>query len=262
MQHELIQAWRDFYPGPQGPHLLEGDNVLRARHGSWCCFDTWNAYVSNPTFASPNDRRFHLGLIPVPFIGNLGRASVFVLLLNPGLGPHDYYAEYEVPAFRAARIANLRQRSSVPFLEFQPEFSWHGGFRYWHSKLAGLIFDFSKQVGASFSEARAFFQSQLAAIQLVPYHSATFALPNGALKKLVSVQLAKSYVHEILVPRARARDCIIVVARAGNVWGLQEGPSVVRYNGAETRSAHLSLQSRGGAKIAKFLRSRLEERAA
>src|SRR5206468_822226 len=99
------------------------------------------------------------------------------------------------------------------FVEFQPEFSWHGGFRYWHSKLSNVISAFSKDVGISFGEARNFFQSQLAAIQLVPYHSATFALSGGIMAKMTSVKLAKRYVHEVLLPKAKSRECLIIVAR-------------------------------------------------
>ena len=242
--------------------MLPGDEILRERTRSWCCVDTWEGYTNSAEFASPADTRFHLGLIPVPFIGNLARASVFVLLLNPGFGPHDYYADLKVRAFRTARIANLRQRSRVPFVEFDPEFSWHGGFRYWHSKLSNVISHFSKNVGISFGEARKFVQSQLAAIQLVPYHSATFALSAGVMTEMASVNLAKRYVHEVLLPKAKLRECLIIVARSGRLWDLRDSPTVIVYNGAEARSAHLSIGSRGGTAMSKFLATRFRARAA
>ncbi len=59
--------------------------------------------------------------------------------MNPGPGPHDYYGEYEVPKYRAALLANLKQGPPTPFLFLDPQFAWHGGFDWWQEKLAKVI---------------------------------------------------------------------------------------------------------------------------
>lgn len=169
----------------------------------WSCrCSSWKAYALNPNFGEPEDGRFHVDLLPVPYSGDLARASVYVLLLNPGFGPHDYFAEYEVPAFREARIANLKQKPGLQFHDLEPNFSWHGGFRYWHSRLSGLISAFAAKNHLPYGESRRFFATEIASIELVPYHSKTFAFPAKLLAKLRSVQLAQQFVLDVLAARA------------------------------------------------------------
>ena len=74
-------------------------------------------------FGVPGDTRFHLGLVPAPFAGDIGRAKVIVLLLNPGPEPDDYFGEHKVPGFRDRLICNLRQdfsRTECPFVYLDP----------------------------------------------------------------------------------------------------------------------------------------------
>ena len=48
-----------------------------------------------PDFCKSDYKWLHLGLIPDPFMGDMLNASIYVLMLNPGLGPGDYF-EYKV----------------------------------------------------------------------------------------------------------------------------------------------------------------------
>jgi len=132
--HELIRTWRQLDTRHR-PYVLPGDDrVLRDTDCFRCA--SWAAYCANPNFGAVESGHFHVDLLPVPFAGRLDRASVFVLLLNPGFGPHDYFAESKVRAFREMRIANLRQSAAARFDYLSPDFSWHGGFRYWHGRLS------------------------------------------------------------------------------------------------------------------------------
>jgi hypothetical protein len=66
------------------------------------------------------------GLLPQPFIGDLRLASIYVLSLNPGLQPSDYYGEYAVPEYRNAFLANLKQQfheKAPPFIFLDPHYS-------------------------------------------------------------------------------------------------------------------------------------------
>jgi hypothetical protein len=182
--------------------------------------------------------------------------------LNPGVGPHDYFAEYMVPAFREAKISILRQPSRLQFTDLDPAFSWHGGFRYWHRRLTDLISDFRERNHLEYGEARWFFATQIAFVELVPYHSAHFMLPTKFLKQLHSVKLAQQFVHDVLVPRAKRNECIVIVTRSSKHWGLARSRNVLLYDGPETRSAHLSPNSRGGKAILAFLQRIYEKRPA
>lgn len=135
-----------------------------------------------------------------------------------------------------------------------PRFSWHGGFDYWHTKLRDIIVALAQTSGIPYGRARQFFQSRIAALELVPYHSVNFTVPSRIFNSLRSVQLVRSFVHEELLPRARAGDCLVIVTRGVKHWQLPKHRNIVAYTTSEARSAHLSPNSRGGSAILKFLR--------
>src|SRR5439155_1739967 len=105
-------AWRTFAP-KDPPHLLPGDEALRCPSSGATVrlFRTLDEYTTDEAFADPADASLHLGLIPIPLIGPLSSGRVFILMLNPGLHPADYYGEAESNPYRQALIANLRLES-------------------------------------------------------------------------------------------------------------------------------------------------------
>ena len=96
---------------------------------------TYDEYVVNDDPRNDRGRiRFHLGLVPVPYAGNLSSAKLFLLMANPGFQSLDYFAESFVPKFKKRAIQNLRQEGQeekYPMLYLDPEFAWHGGGEYW-----------------------------------------------------------------------------------------------------------------------------------
>jgi hypothetical protein len=254
--HAFLSAWRRFQC-EQAPYVLPGDeSVLNPQ----CCrrFSGWKGFIADPEFGAPRRSKFHLDLLPTPFVGNLRTACVYLLMLNPGFGSHDYFGEYEVPEFHTALINNLRQARSNSFFFLDPRFSWHGGFRYWHTKLRNTVDALAKDFDISYGNARKFFQEKLAVIELAPYHSKKSAVLGPVLKSLHSVRLAKDFVHDELLPRAKSGDCLLVVTRSVEHWELPAHKNVVAYTRTEARSAHLSAKSRGGSAILTFLRSAYE----
>jgi hypothetical protein len=256
---ELVTAWCNWEPGSP-PYFLDGDDALLSKAASKeriATHSSWEAYIGEPGFGLPGDTRLHLGLVPVPFAGDLGRARVFVLLLNPGLEPDDYFAEYKVPGFRDRLIWNLKQdfsRSEYPFVYLDPSISWHSGYRWWHGKFQGVIADLAKKWDVGFADARQYFSNILACVELVPYHSVSYNLSDRIREQMRSVRIAREHVHECLRPRAQAGEVLIVVTRHCVKWGLPESSHVVTYLGSETRAAHLSPNSRGGKRIVEFVR--------
>lgn len=211
----------------------------------------WEAFAQCPSFGSP-DSRVHLGLLPTPFAGALDAASVVVLMLNPGLNPVDYFAEYRVPAFREAVLSNLRQpqnHASHPNLFLNPEFSWHSGFAYWHGKFRELIAKHAAAHSCSLAESLRVFSQSVAFLELYPYHSESFRLPHSVTSQLRSAKLAHSYAHEVLLPRARRGEVLLLVTRQARAWGLIADPNVIVYSRGEARGAHLTPRSRGGEAI-------------
>jgi hypothetical protein len=248
--HPFLSAWRNYQPTQ--PFLLPGDESLA--EGATARFSGWERYTHDPNFGSHGGSKLHLDLLPMPFVGNLERAKVYLLMLNPGLAPSDYYGEYNVQEYRSALQNNLAQRPDSTFFFLDPTFSWHGGYLYWHSKLSKLIASVAHDMEIQYGEARRIFQEHLAVLELLPYHSATFGIAGKKLEKLKSVALARSFVLETLVPKAQAGKCLIVATRAKGYWRLPEHENIITYSGGEARGAHLSASTRGGKAISSFLR--------
>jgi hypothetical protein len=245
---DLLSAWSEWNPTTP-PFVLDGDSV------SGVTFKSWQAAVTEPDFCKPNDQRLHLGLLPMPFIGDLRRATIYILSLNPGLGPHDYYGEYKVPAYRRALLANLKQKfnpGTVPFLFLDPQYSWHGGFRWWHGKLRGIIAKLADIEGIAFANARTKLANEIASIELFPYHSSRFHGGRG-WKGLKSVELAQKFVRDVVLPRVEKNEAIAVVIRKAKLWGIPHRPGIVLDGGGEAQAAHLTPRSRGGRAIVKRL---------
>ena len=142
--HDFQTAWAEFQP-VSGAKLLKGDDAVlpfSVLHDSW---DTVVEQVGGGVL--DKDKRFHLSLIPQPFLGDLSKARVVILTLNPGLRPIDYFAEFFNDEYRNALLGTLRQDfdERFPNIKLNPRFSWTSGFRYWHDRLAKLIDRFAEE---------------------------------------------------------------------------------------------------------------------
>lgn len=252
---DLIARWRAC-PLDTPPYLFPGDE-RRTLESATHPHKSFRDYIESSTFGV-TDARLHLGLLPVPYTGDLVGAKIYILMLNPGFSPADYYAESHSAEFREAMIGNIRQDrvGEYPFLYLDPRFAWHPGFTYWHSRLQWLVSDLTSRDGVAYHAALAKLARSICAIELVPYHSATFGLSERVIQKLESVWLAKDFVRESVVPRAQAGEVALVVTRSASLWGFSatdENENIVVYNRFETRRANLGRRSRGGRVMARRL---------
>jgi len=254
----LINAWAGWSEG-SAPYILEEDRAVLESARSTKAITTvssWSAAYKSDNFAAPGDTKLQLGLLPHPFCGDLKNAEIYVLLLNPGFGPHDYFGEYEMPIYRNAMLANLKQSftdKTLPFYHLDPQFSWHGGFTWWHAKFAKVIETLAESRGVSFAEARSELGRKVASIELLPYHSTSFHDADHWIRDLQSVKLAREFVNEYVIPRVEAGKAIVIVTRQANTWNLPQHKGVVRYTGQEARAAHMTPGSRGGKAILEHL---------
>ncbi|MGQ3684573.1 MAG: hypothetical protein ACUBOA_06115 [Candidatus Loosdrechtia sp.] len=93
---------------------------------------------------------------------------------------------------------------------------------------------------------------RLVCLELMPYHSKSFGT-GSLLNKLPSVKAMRNYVVDVVIRKAMADKAIIIATRQVKMWRLPEHKNIVMYEGGETRSAHLTISSRGGQAIAKNL---------
>ncbi len=256
----LLDAWARWEPESK-PYLLDGDEIIAEKNDPKCLapLHDWRAIIRAPDFCRPGDKRLHLGLMPQPFWGDVRRASVYVLLLNPGLSPADYFGEYEVTEYRQALRRNLKQEfreDDHPFLFLDPQFAWHGGFRWWHRKLSGIIGELADHDRSDFAAARKKLAQSIACLELFPYHSEdSGAVSRWLRKKLLSVSLVQDFAKTYVMPRVRLGKAIVIVTRKSKQWGdLSSDGGVIVYSGQEARAAHLTPHSAGGKAILKHLK--------
>lgn len=254
----LLETWAQWAPD-QPPFVLEGDrDVLKSEKSARAIVshDSWVKAFCQADFCAPGDRKLHLGLLPQPFCGNMLGAKIYFLLLNPGVGLGDYFAEHQVPAFRAALFANLKQRfekESMPFLFLDPRYAWHNGFGWWHGKLSGVIKRLADHWELSYADARLRLGASVASLELVPYHSASFHDADNWLGRFQSVELARNFVAESIMPRVQSGEAIMIVVRKAAEWRVTQQPGVVIYTPGQARAGHLTPDSAGGAAILRHL---------
>jgi hypothetical protein len=251
--NELVDGWCKC--NLESPPYLFPDDKPKIVNGIASTYLNFDDYIMSSAFCASSDRNLHVGLLPLPYIGNLAQSSIFVLMLNPGLSPGDYFAEQHGREFREAHIRNLRQENAsddYPFFCLDPRFAWHPGFGYWQKKFHTIIEALSKRSGTTYQQATSQLARSLACLELLPYHSKSFGA-GSLLHSLPSTQAMLAFVREILVPKAKDGMAIIIATRSVKNWQLPKHKNIIVYEASETRSAYLTLTSRGGKAIASHL---------
>ena len=117
---QFIAEWRDC-PLEEPPYLFPGDRqLLESDEGEGLLLTcrSFEEYAVSNNFGRRDDKSLHVGLLPLPYLGDLRSASIFILMLNPGLSPGDYFAEQYWPELRRAVMNNLRQENSTKSTRF------------------------------------------------------------------------------------------------------------------------------------------------
>jgi len=251
---ELLAAWRGLKL-TKPPYVLNGDHVLieKGLCHSYGCF---NDYISDRDFGNKSPHKLHTGLIPIPYAGDILKAKIYILALNPGFGPHDYYAESFDTDFCKARIQQLRQQhlnETFPWMDLNPLFCWHGGYKYWTSRLNDIIDKLSEQKEISYKEALSRLSRAISCLEYIPYHSKHYGISRSVVNKMLSPKLIKAFVHGYVVPRTKRGATAIIVTRHVDVWELPKHDNIIRYDAAQSRAAYLNSKSPGGPIIARIM---------
>jgi len=198
----------------------------------------------------PDDREllrpgdFATDLNPVPWVGPIATADVYLLYLNPGYSPRDLPYERVRPDFVRTLRDNLT--GAAPYFYLLDRFADHPGHD-WARDTFGRDIDQD--------DLRRF-----CVLQLVPYHSKEGYAARRAAPSLPSSKAVRAFVQESVLPAARRGDVALVVARSARLWGVEsdeQNPNIVVYRGGDCLGAYVTPKTRGG----KLLRQRLERSA-
>jgi hypothetical protein len=214
----LLNAWRaqQFTPGAR--NVLSADATAIETYAAVSHHKSWSTLISSDRFGALEGSAFHVGLLPMPYLGSLKHARVFLVSLNPGLGPPDYFGEHQVAAYREALLANLRQDGDarLPFLE--PNHSWHGGSAYWAPRLREIHQGVATRLKLTPRESLELCARRIAVLELVPYHSSNFRMSRRGIDAMGSTHLVRNFVFQELLPRHRKGDCKLIVLRSRELW--------------------------------------------
>lgn len=230
--NQLIDKWREVALDGNSLKLRE-DNLPESK------YSTYTEFINSEDFGKASFD-FHLGLIPQPYIGDLASAKVFLLMLNPGFSPGDYYAQEQSTTFRQARIDNLKQKNGAddyPFFYLNPEFAWTAGGQWWQNKLASIAKRLENDNGLSYKKALQHISKSLACIELCPYFSKIYKEPKPRLK---SMNLADEYVKDTLLKQCVSGEASAVLLRQVRLWGLTESENIFCLDPKQARGAHLT----------------------
>lgn len=254
---KLVEFWKSCdLSKPPFVHDADRPYIEAAKNVGKVILRSHRAFVEHPTFGDRNDSSLHLGLLPIPFQGNLSKADVFIVLLNPGLGLSAYQTEEDKEHAEQVRLIIKQELANVPFpfLSLNPDYAWTGGFQWWERKLRNVIeLVAAGQCKGNYAEALRLLSQRLAAIELFPYRSRTF---NAASlrSRLPSVREARDFVQRLL-PRAKNGEVTIIVSRGIKSIGIDDH-ELVNYDAKHARGASLSLATPGGRAIVNALKLR------
>jgi hypothetical protein len=232
---ELISAWKKL-DTTKPPILMKEDQEIMLDQ-DWFSPKEPELIAADEFFNT--GKKFHLGLVPVPYAGKILTASIYVLMLNPGFSSLDLFAEEQHPEFRQRVIKGLSGRAPNQYID--PRFHWTGGFTYWYERLGKFAEEFHKDLGLPLRKVIKVFADHIATLELIPYHSARFNMPANQFRKLKSVQLIQGFAQGYVSDRARNKECSLIVARGAAHWDLDDSnPNIHVIRGGRTRRAYLS----------------------
>ena len=170
-------------------------------------FEFWSRLPEGET-VHPDDRAaieggphaFHFDLPPAPVMGPLRTAPVVLCYGNPGYEQQD--AELVHGLSRKPRLERqLQGEDAYPV--------WMPG---WGESLAARC----RQMGLGLEDLA----NTVAIFNVVPYASERLGVNETAIARhLPSAAVARGYLREVLVPRARKEEIFLVVVRSHVLWG-------------------------------------------
>jgi hypothetical protein len=249
MTYGLIDAWAaQKFRKPPYKFTADDDRYLEGKTINLSQQDLLN----HPDYANIDPDLLHLGLLPVPFAGDLLKADIFIALINPGFGLGiDHYVE-TIPEFCDLLRRNLKQDLSseaYPFFSLDPKWHWTGGGNWWHRLLGGIIRALAERKHLTYVDATKLVSKRIASLELVPYHSGNSYHIGSLARKLESTRLMKAYVRDVIIPRAENNTALLVIASGRGLWGIASSHSNVVYPPEKSRRAIFSVTKGAGKMI-------------
>jgi hypothetical protein len=183
---------------------------------------------------APNDLGWKTELLPVPYLGNLKRAKIILLCLNPGYNRNLDKKAHEDKYYYQENLKSLNFESHTPFYCLDPRFDYSGGYRWWVRLLKPLIREFGLKT----------LSEKLMCLQYLGYHSKTFRKPPCILP-------SQNFTF-CLLKKAMKSKKIIVIMRSKNLW-FKSVPELKTYPFIELKNYRMPYLTEKNVKNGNFL---------
>lgn len=182
-----------------------------------------------------DDSKLDLSVIPLHFIGDIYKAKVLVLNLNPGID-EKYLSFYNENKEYQEKIFNNLTFKDTKFFEF--DYYTENNEGYW-SRLSFLFSDkYSEKIvrnesGDDIEDLDMYFTKNIALVEFFPYHSKKFSgikdIYKSTVKEMKKYLPSQQFVFNIIRERIEKENVIILFSRATTEW-IKAIPEIKSYN--------------------------------
>jgi len=177
----MNNPWRHLPKTP--PHILSEDFEALTKCGE-----------------NPKHLGLQLEILPVPYLGNIEKASVVLLCLNPGYHKSlDRKAYKDKYCFRES-LNSLTFSNEIPFLCLDQKLKYTGGYKWWTRLLKRLMEEFGMKT----------LSEKLMCLQYLPYHSKTYCNPPCILP-------SQKFTFSLLKKAIEDKKTIVIM-RSKKLW--------------------------------------------
>lgn len=168
-------------------------------------------------------QQLHTSLLPEPFVGDLAKCRILILLNNPGFREDDKLAHRD-DGLRAAIARNIRcEEAEYPLIYLDPQFAFWPGAMWWVPVLAPIVREVATKKRLSMLQAGRLVAGAVAGVERYPYHSQRSS-SHGLLATLPSFAFTKGLVDAAL---ERGAIPVLLWRSSENAW-LRQVPAIAR----------------------------------
>jgi len=213
---KLVDHWKTYKPKRSFPKFhLKDEDEINAKSINEINVCSVSAYLN-----AHNLNKIHAALQPVPYVGNLQTADLFLLMINPSVALGSYGTQSKKEFQKELTKERHQTRSSC--LALDPAFWWTSWFTYYNDLFGPSFKEMIKTTKKTYHQTLLEAASRTAILELVPYFSGSAQSVEGIESRLVSTTLAKRAATEIC-ERANKGDASVVIRWSGrDRWGLGE----------------------------------------
>jgi hypothetical protein len=222
----LVDFWRkELYTDDNGNKMHPEDREILLEKTAISC--------GEGDFANPV--ALHLRLTPVPYVGNLTKADIFLAVKNPTVGPQDYTdnkePDFKEPDFQKLLENNLHQEKVDYCFALNPACPWESWAKYYQSLFRSFVKEcaensrvFSKMPNPKASVWEEL-KSRVAILELLPYYSknAPNLVEPDFKPALPSISAAREFLRTVAEHEPKEETLILCRwIRTPMLWGIPE----------------------------------------